>query len=104
IKKVDPLVRKGIVDSEERLRKFPLPPSSGRFDRDVWVESQPHGQGDDAQILVFQRHDPAEAYSATPANEEPPLELARTYERESNVLRAQGELSGALEKLVASRA
>jgi hypothetical protein len=28
IKKVDPLVRKGIVDPQERLRKFPLPPFS----------------------------------------------------------------------------
>jgi tetratricopeptide (TPR) repeat protein len=32
------------------------------------------------------------------------LDLARTYESESNALRARGDLSGALEKLVASRA
>jgi hypothetical protein len=72
IKKVDPSVRKGIVDPQERLRKFPLPPGSKRFDRDVWVEWQPQGQGDDAQA---QRHDPEGA-----------------------------DLSGALEKLLESRA
>lgn len=38
IKKIDPSVREGIVDPTERLRKFPLPPGSGRFDRNVWVE------------------------------------------------------------------
>jgi len=102
IKKVDPSVRNGIVDPQERLRKFPLPPGSGRFDRDVWVEWQPPGQGDDAQALVFQEHDPAEANPAT--REEPPLELARTYESQGNALRARGDLSSALEKLVASRA
>jgi len=102
IKKVDPSVRKGIVDPQERLRKFPLPPSTGRFDRDVWVE--PQGQGDDAQTLVFQRQDPVEANPATPTNDAPPRELARTHESEGNALRARGDLPGALEKLVASRA
>jgi tetratricopeptide (TPR) repeat protein len=101
IKKVDPSVRKGSVDPQERLRNFPLPPGSGRFDRDFWVEWRPQGQGDDAQA---QRHDPAEANSATTTNEQSPLELARSYESESNALRARGDLSGALEKLVASRA
>src|SRR4029077_9033712 len=78
-----------------------LPPGSRRFDRDVWVEWQPQGQGDDAQA---QRYDPAGADSATTTNEQSPLDLARTYESESNALRARGDLSGALEKLVASRA
>jgi tetratricopeptide (TPR) repeat protein len=101
IKKVDPSVRKGIVDPQERLRKFPLPPGNRRFDHDVWIEWQPQGQGDDAQA---QRHDPARADSATTTNEQSPLDLARTYESESNALRARGDLSGALEKLVARRA
>jgi tetratricopeptide (TPR) repeat protein len=104
IKKVDPSVRKGIVNPQERLRKFPLPPGSGRFDRRVWLEWKPQRQGDDAQALVFQRHDPAEPDSATTTNEQSPLDLARTYESESSALRAWGDLSGALEKLVASRA
>lgn len=40
IKKIDPSVRKGLVDPEQRLRQFPLPPCSGRFDRDLWIESE----------------------------------------------------------------
>jgi tetratricopeptide (TPR) repeat protein len=104
IKKLDPSVRKGIANPQERLRKFPLPPGSGRFDRDVWYEWQPQGQADDAEALVFQTHDSREAASATRTNEQSPLALARTYESESNALRAKGDLPGALEKLVASRA
>jgi hypothetical protein len=93
IKKVDPSVRKGIVDPQERLRKFPLPPGSRRFDRDVRVEWQPQGQGDDAQA---QRHDPAGADSATMTNNRR-WTWREPYESESNALRA-------LEKLAASRA
>jgi tetratricopeptide (TPR) repeat protein len=104
IKKIDPSVRKDLVDPTERLRRFPLPPSSGRFDRNVWVEGQPLGQGGDTQALVFQKSDPAEANPATRTSEELPLELARTYESESNALQERGDFSGALDKLVASRA
>lgn len=104
IKKADPSVRKGIVDPQERLRLFPFPPSSGRFDRATWIEWQQQGQDGDAQAVVYQRDDRAEARSTEPAEDKPPLEFARTYESAGNALREQGDRSGALAKLIASRA
>jgi hypothetical protein len=38
IMSLDPAVRSGMVDPQERLRRYPLPPVSGRFDRDLWIE------------------------------------------------------------------
>lgn len=38
ILRIDPKARSALVDSEERLRRFPLPSPAGRFDRDFWIE------------------------------------------------------------------
>lgn len=38
IKKVDSKLRSELIDPNERLKRFPLPPTSGRFDRPMWAE------------------------------------------------------------------
>ena len=38
IKSIDPRIRSGFVDPKKRLKKFPLPPTSGRFEGNIWIE------------------------------------------------------------------
>lgn len=38
IMSVDSTIRSGFLDPDERIRRFPLPPPSGRFDGDLWIE------------------------------------------------------------------
>jgi hypothetical protein len=41
IKEVDPDVRSKFIEPKERLKRFPLPPISGRFDKPIWIEHSP---------------------------------------------------------------
>jgi len=34
----DPKARAGLVDRRKRLRRFPLPPPTGRFNQKLWIE------------------------------------------------------------------
>ena len=38
IKGMDPTLRSEFIDTKERLKRFPLPPTSGRFAQPMWVE------------------------------------------------------------------
>jgi hypothetical protein len=38
IKDIDPKFRSEFIQPNERLKRFPLPPTSGRFDRPMWIE------------------------------------------------------------------
>jgi hypothetical protein len=42
IKRIDPKLRAAFVDPSERLKRFPLPPTSGRFAGQQWIEYGPN--------------------------------------------------------------